>query len=340
MSAGHSAIRPFDVFARAPREAAIGWDRFWFTAVDPATLAVIRILAGAMLFYTHLVWALNSADFFGPDAWVSLDVNRQMFSVRSDPELLAQDPYHGQTFIWSVFYPWNDASALWVIHAAALVTFALLTVGLASRFVAVLAWVFAISYVQRAQGALFGLDQINTMLAMYLMVGPCGACYSLDAWIARRRGKQPDDPSVSANVAIRLMQLHLCVIYLFAGIGKLVGQSWWNGTGLWGGIANLEYQTMDATWLAWWPHLAALLSHLTVYWEVFYCVLIWPRATRPWMLLLAIPLHLGIALWMGMMTFGLIMLVANLAFVRQETVRVAVRWLFRRTDCAAADSNV
>ena len=41
---------------------------------------------------------------------------------------------------------------------------------------------------------------------------------------------------------------------------------------------------------------------------------------RPW-LLLAVPLHLGIAICMGMMTFGLVMLIANLAFVPPRFVR-------------------
>jgi hypothetical protein len=44
--------------------------------------------------------------------------------------------------------------------------------------------------------------------------------------------------------------------------------------------------------------------------------LVWPRLTRPWILVIAFFVHAGIALFMGMITFGLMMLVANLAFVR------------------------
>ena len=40
-------------------EIVAGWNRFWFTPADPATLGAIRIFAGAMLFYTHLVWSLD-----------------------------------------------------------------------------------------------------------------------------------------------------------------------------------------------------------------------------------------------------------------------------------------
>ena len=63
------------------------------------------------------------------------------------------------------------------------------------------------------------------------------------------------------------------------------------------------------------------LTHLTVFWELTYCVLIWPRLTRPWVLLLAIFVHGGIAVAYGMPTFGLVMLIGNLAFVSPQTVR-------------------
>ena len=135
------------------------------------------------------------------------------------------------------------------------------------------------------------------------------------------RGGEGRRPSISANIAIRLIQLHLCIIYLFAGVSKLQGPAWWNGTALWNAVANLEYQSIDMTWLAGWPILINVLTHVTIVWEVSYAALIWPRLTRPLMLLLAIPLHLGIALCLGMTTFGLAMLIANLSFVPPEHVR-------------------
>jgi hypothetical protein len=39
------------------------------------------------------------------------------------------------------------------------------------------------------------------------------------------------------------------------------------------------------------------------------------------MILLAVPLHLGIGLFLGMITFGLAMLIGNLAFVSPRWVR-------------------
>ncbi|HEX3726208.1 MAG TPA: HTTM domain-containing protein, partial [Pirellulales bacterium] len=66
-----------------------GWNRFWFEPTDPATLGAIRIAAGAMLLYTHLVWSLALQSFFGPQGWLSANA----------VGLLQQD-----TYSWSYFW--------------------------------------------------------------------------------------------------------------------------------------------------------------------------------------------------------------------------------------------
>lgn len=285
-----------------------GWDRFWFTPSDPATLGLIRLLGGAMLFYTHLVWSLELEAFFGPKGWV-------------DPAAFAEQAEELR-YAWSYFYWIQSPTVLWTVHVVALVVFALLTLGLFTRVVSILAFLITVSYTNRAWFALFGLDDINAMLAMYLMIGPSGEAFSLDRWLARRQGRAGETrTSVTANIAIRLMQVHMCVIYLFSALGKMMGESWWDGTAIWGAIGNLEYQSIDMTWLAHWPLWGAVMTHTTVAWELSYPVLVWPRLTRPLVLAMAVPLHLGIALFLGMMTFGLVMLIANLAFVSPWVVR-------------------
>ncbi|MGH7134381.1 MAG: HTTM domain-containing protein, partial [Pirellulales bacterium] len=274
-------------------------------------LGLIRILTGAMLLYTHLVWTLGLSDFFGPDSW-------------SSPQAVEVAMRDASEYAWSYFWAIKSPALLWLAHLAAVVVFAMLTVGMFSRVMSVLAYLAAVSYVNRVPGALFGLDQINCLLAMYLMIGPSGAAYSLDRLRVPRGAdglRPPAQPSTSANLAIRLIQVHMCVIYFFAAMGKLRGDSWWAGDAMWLSIANLEYQSLDMTWLAQYPLLSALTTQMTVYWELFFCVLVWPRLTRPIMLVLAVPVHLGIALCMGMITFGLIMLVGCSSFVPPWLVR-------------------
>ncbi len=301
--------------------ATSGWDRFWFSARSPETFCLIRIFAGAMLFYTHLVWSADFAGFFGPRGRLSVDFVRSLHLASGDTN----------GFAWSHLFWFESQVVLWAIHWLALLALLMFTIGFACRVTSVLAFLIAVSYVHRANGALFGLDQINVFLAMYLMLGPSGECFSVDRWLrsraSRARGSHSQLPVrsfVSTNVATRLIQIHLCVVYFFAGAGKLAGETWWNGEALWGAFANLEYQTIDMTWIAGSLVLVNFLSQFSVAWELTYSVFVWNRLLRPIVVGLAIPLHLGIALCMGMITFGLIMLVANMAFVSPELIRTLV----------------
>lgn len=331
-------------YLRDAGAAAVGgWDRFWFTPTDPATYCLIRVLAGTMLFYTHAVWTLEFDAFFGPHPWLAKNLAR---GIESGP------------YAWSHFFWIDSISLLWAIHLAALVVLAMFALGLWSRATSILAFLITVSYANRVPAAQFGLDNINGLLALYLMVGPSGACYSLDRWLADRKAAKlgrggatqltavakstaatksaGTAKSTGANIGIRLIQLHMCVIYLFAGLGKLKGDTWWDGTAMWFAVANYEYQSIDMTWIADWPLLAALLTHTAVWWEATYPALVWPRYTRPIVIALAVPLHLGIALFLGMMTFGLVMLIGNAAFISPRLVRAAVEWPWRRTSRAAA----
>lgn len=288
------------------------WNNFWFTPTDPATLALIRLLAGGMMLYTHFVWSFDLAGFIGRDGYTPVEMLKGM-------------PARDVT-VWSLFDWIGPNWLLWTVHILALGVFACLFLGLFSRVAAVLAYLLAVSYVHRVTpGAFYGLDKANCMMAMYLMLGPCGARYSLDRlWRLRRGDASEPAPSTAANVAIRLLQLHLCVVYFFSALAKIEGNTWRVGTAMWWAAANYEYQSLPLTWLADWPILIAFFTHLTVFWELSYAFLVWNRFTRPWMIWTAVAVHGGIALFMGMITFGLAMIFANLSFLKPETVR---RWV-------------
>lgn len=285
------------------------WENFWYAPKLPHTLAIIRICTGAMLFYTHLIWAYDLRAFLGPNSWIPAD---------------AASEIAGERWLWSYLWGIESMPLLWGLHIAALIVFAMLTVGLYSRVTAGLSCLIAIAYCHRLESMLFGLDQINVLLAMYLTIGPCGAVWSLDRYLAKRKNANVMVlPTISANVATRLIQLHLCVIYFFGGIAKLKGELWRDGSAVFYSLSSYEYQPIGLDLSGWveYPILISLLTHLTIIFEVGYCALIWPKLTRPIWLLLAVGMHLGIMFFLAMPTFGFIMIVANLAFVSPELVR-------------------
>jgi hypothetical protein len=146
-------------------------------------------------------------------------------------------------------------------------------------------------------------------------------------------GQSIDRLSASANVALRLIQLHLCIIYLWAGLGKLQGEAWWTGDAIWLALANQEYQSMDMTWLASFPRLLELLTHATIFWELSFSALVWPKATRWVMLSIGAMMHLGIGMFLGMWTFGSIMIFSYVSFASGA-------WLRQRFGVAVADGQI
>jgi hypothetical protein len=292
-------IKPF---LESLRAAGVGWNRFWFTPASPRLLGVMRICVGTMLLYTHAVWSLALSTFFSDDGVL--------------PREYAQLLYSGGAGLWSHWHWIQTPAGMWTAHILTLAIMALFAAGCWTRVTAVLSFLLTVSYAHRATGALFGLDQINCFLTLYLAIGPSGAAFSIDRWLRSRKGQtEIARSSISANIALRLMQVHLCVVYLFAGLGKLQGASWWNGEAIWGAIASADYQTWDITGLAHAMWLVNLATLIAIAWEVSYPFLIWNRHARPIYLALAVGVHLGIGLFMGMITFGLIMIIANLAFL-------------------------
>ena len=314
------------------------WNEFWFTPASPSTLSAIRVLAGLMLLYTHLVWSFDLNGFFSQNGYLPQQLMHDVHVMQNDPD--GTGPLTGSDrLLWSHFNYVHGPKLMWTIHIVALVVFFLLTIGLFSRTMAFLAYLFAVSYASRVTpGAYFGLDKVNCMLALYLIFGPCGARYSIDRLWRLRRGNTEVPPSSTANLAIRLIQVHMCIIYLFSGIAKLQGEPWVTGQASWLSFAMYEYQSraqaLNMTWLATHEWLLNLMTHATVFWELSYCALVWPALTRRWVLLMAVFVHLGIALFLGMPTFGLVMLIGNLAFVSPKTVRKVFDPLARRLSLA------
>lgn len=283
---------------------SIGWDRFWFSPAQPHTLATIRICCGAMLTYVHLIWLFAINDFLGADAWINLPTIRQL---------------HADDWAWSWLFYVGNPTVLVIHEIVAVCAGVLMTLGLFTRVAIPLAWWLTLMVCHRLTGALFGLDQVVVMLTMYLMVARSGSVWSLDSKHRDAAAGSWLRPSAAAaisnNVATRLIQIHLCVIYLFGGLSKMRGQMWFEGSALWYTAVNYEYQSMDLTWLGHFPFLIATLTAVTIFWETFYCALVWSRLTRPLTLAMAALVHGGIAIGLGMVTFGTIMIVANLAFI-------------------------
>ena len=248
---------------------------------------------------------------------------------------------------FSLWFHISDPSALRWAHAGILIIMLLFTLGFCTRVTSVLTWLAALSYIQRSQITLFGMDTMMNILLFYLMLSPCGAALSIDRWLVRRRQAQSagslllDRPEslVSANLGLRLMQVHFCFIYMAAGLSKLMGGTWWNGTAVWGTLI-IEFTPMrfafyaeSLRWLCkhrWlWETVMTAGTFYTLILEIGFPFLVWRPRFRGWMIMGSVLLHTGIAITMGLIGFGLFMLTLVMAFLPARIVHEMLEQLAR-----------
>jgi hypothetical protein len=315
-----------------------GVNVFCFQPSDPTIIAAIRIITGSLLLYIHVATLPHLLDFVGPHGWVDQEAIRQLQHLPEQYESIEQQwlhTYFGQS-IW--FYVQAPA-AMYAVEAVFLLAIVCFTLGLGSRVAGVLVWVGHISYANRSYLVWFGMDSVLSMLLLYLMFAPTGATLSLDRLITRyfraRRGMEgkgkpvnrlPLEQRWSATLMTRLIQIHMSIIYLMAGLAKLQGASWWSGTAAWYTMMVPEFELFNLRWLGtqpeWLYHLIVFgATYYTLIFEISFIFLVWNRWLRPLVLAGAVALHVGIGFFMGLGGFGVAMLTGCLAFVYPSSLR-------------------
>ncbi|MDB5312147.1 MAG: hypothetical protein JWO38_6349, partial [Gemmataceae bacterium] len=267
----------------------------------------------------------------------------------NDPRRLYREGHS----IVSVWFHVTDPTQMALVHALILTIMVLFTLGICTRVTAVLTWIAVVGYVHRTNQILFGMDTMMNILLLYLMIGNSGAALSVDRLIARyravraslRRAGTIDDatraflaqapPSVGANLGIRLIQVHFCFIYMAAGLAKLKGPGWWSGNAFWDVMINPEFTLMKYEWFE--NMVRAIASVKPLYYtitavgvwftwglEISFPFLVWTRA-RPVMLWMAVLLHAGIGILMGLNLFELMMMTMMLAYLPAGVIRDRLR---------------
>lgn len=160
-------------------------------------------------------------------------------------------------------------------------------------------------------------DQLLREMCIYVALMPSGETWSLDA---RRRPAQ-----LRAPWALRLLQVQISIVYLFALMSKLHGDDWENGS-----AAGIILQVGDLQRLT-VPHaiansvlVAALLTYGTLLTEGFLIFGLWHPKTRWWAMGAGTAMHLGIEVTLLTGWFSLTIISCYLAFIPASTLRKGV----------------
>jgi hypothetical protein len=307
------------------------WARFWFTPIDTFGLHLVRLTAGLVLLAWLLPVAGDVPALFGLDGWFDRQAYVEANRLTGGPP---------KPIGWSPLYlAGANPGLLLGLYWGAVAVLALFTLGLFTRLTAPLAWLVVVTF---TAVPLFDDDTDALLLLLtlylavgYLLLGLRGGSLSwperlFGSWRASLFGRllpgadQPAEPSVAANVVLRLIQVHLAIVLVTTGLHKLQFGDWWSGVAPWfllhppmeANPIKLRQQITDPGW-----YVAQLnvMAYATLAWQIGFPLLAWRRGLARLVLFGG-----AVAGWVGTATlyqaplFGPALFAGCLAFVSAD----------------------
>ncbi|MGW2232693.1 HTTM domain-containing protein [Streptomyces sp. NPDC001759] len=300
-------------------------DAFWALVTGrPVSLyatSVLRIGYGLLYLVFLLREFPHRDEIWGPDSpWT--------------PALAAQ--LFDQTG-WYSFLVLSDSRVYFELcYALALVTSALFMLGWRTRATSVLFAAVVASFHARAIFMTDGGDNLLLLMALYLVLTACGRRWSLDARRERIRAARTDGgprrvrgpaarqlgearltlATVVHNCGVFVIAAQVCFLYGSAGLYKVQGSFWDDGTALhyvlnldlfqpWPELSHLVDQ---------YPLVLAVVGYLTVLTQVAFPFVLFGRLKYP-VLAALLGMHLAIAVVLGLPLFSATMIIADAVFL-------------------------
>ena len=289
------------------------WKGFWFESYSPRQLELFRLGFGLLLFTLYAVRTPDTLFYFSENGFLTSDLIKELMPME---------------FRYSVFFLFRSEMALWIGHFVFLISLLWMAFGLKfTRVATIVAYALHLSFLRRNMAQGYGADLISAFFLFYL----CLASYD------RVSEKKPVRMRhVFGSVALRLIQLQVCVIYAYSGLDKVRGAQWWAGEALWGVLANAQLARFDFSVFAHFPILVTALTYSTLAWEIYFPVLIWNRVLKPWMLGFGVALHVGISVMINIPFFGVLMMLSYIVFCEDSWIDSFFRWLKAKRGRATA----
>lgn len=275
------------------------WVSFWFTPEETATLAIFRIVYGALVTLWMLALTPNLLVFFSSSG-------------------IAQGYPDAPGTRWGLLTLSSGPFAVYLVFALTLAASVSLTLGYRTRLAAILVYVGLESFQHRNSMILNSGDSLIRCLALLCAMSPSGTSLSIDR-IRTAPGRFWEFPA-RAPWALRLVQVFISTGYLMAVWDKLQGAPWRDGTAVAYAVRILDIQRLALPSVVSSSHvISEMLTFGTLAIEFSIGMFVWNRKLRPWVLALGVSLHLSIEVVMTVGFFSAAMLTSYLVFIPPET---------------------
>ena len=290
-------------------------NEWFFGGTTDNWLAALRIGLGLQLILYCITSRADWLQMFAsqPGSFVTRDLTEALVTLGA-----ALVPRVSWFISAGEFIGLSEATVMWVVWSVLLAAGLCLVAGIFCRSAAIVAWLLHLSAIKSSSLLSYGVDNFTSIGLFYLMLSPLPDHLTLDS----RWRKWPPKSSQLQSFWQRVLQLHLCVIYFFSGLTKLLGSGWWNGESLWRALTRPPFDMVPSEVLIRGKYLFIPLGLGICLLETSYPIFIWLRRTRLIWLVGIIAMHGAIALLMGLYLFGLIMAVLNIAAFGTDLFRL------------------
>jgi hypothetical protein len=254
--------------------------RNWRWLTDPVPVeraAALRIAVGIVLLFDILVLYLpNLQTYYGTGGFGDPAVSAPVFALPS--------------WRWSLLRvlpaTWGPQVLLgvWVLAALALV------LGYRPRLAAFAAWMLAVSFAHSNLAMHNGGDQLKLIVLLMLVFLPSDGC-----WAIRRHpaARIVNGPVFIHPWPLRLLMIQLALMYFMNGYYKALGPAWRDGSVMYYVANNPSWAHFSPDYLPLPEGALRLLALVTLFWELFFPLLVLMPITRKPTLWIGVLFHVG-----------------------------------------------
>lgn len=286
--------------------------KFWLTPRDTASISVCRAMVGFVSILKAIHVLRDAPSMYGAiNPMVAAATAREvwpgahlcLFNLTNDPAMIE--------FL---------ATAIPILHLLAAI---FVMVGFKTNLSLLVLITTASSLSFRNLMVVTGADCYQITTLSILLFSRCGGRYSLDYWLAKRRGEFYR--TWSLPVFEYLIRMQLFLLYASAAAVKIMRPIWQEGLALYYVFRQKNFQLFPLPPFFFEPWMSKVFSYMTLILETAWALLLWFKPIRYALLASAFVFHLGMHFTLNIPLFQPFVISTLVCFVDPKDVRKVER---------------
>lgn len=265
-------------------------------------LSLIRIALGMIILYNYIIIYFQRNTIYGPLG-------------------IMGDSYTGLTL-------YNLSSDQWyfecIFHLGIVVAI-LFIIGYKGYLIGILNYILTFSFIEKGNLITDGGDNLMYLLLFYLLFANTTAYFSVDSKkrLNNKNSNLRNLQNMLSNFSVIACIIQVCILYFISGLYQVQGEVWSNGTALYyiTQVDVFSNPTLTKYFLN-NEYLSVIFTYASILVKLAFPFLILNKNTRVFAVISIVSFHIGIGLFMGLVTFSLTMICTELLLFKDAEYRI------------------